>query len=342
MHRLVLRTASALVFVAVCGSSAFAQSLKLAWDAPPAHNIVSEYSISYNVTVDPSTSWAGINFDMSRSVLSAQDLRDVIALMRPAKVGVAVIDSGVSDHPELRSRVALFADFSERTGDLYGHGTHVAGIVAVTRDSGGNVAASGFTGSTPPGASSVSTVASDIFNQIRAQSPALVWYRTQNVVLTLNREQWTALSKYLHPDADGRLALLLTGGQAVRIEVIGAAVQPVRETNQYAFALTPLVWGEIELFVSGRYVTGSPESSVESLLGRQPFRVGFGVQDWLWYVVSSYWQFWLTLPLLAGSLKWLSERLGGWLPKRRGRASRIGFVREPYAAAPRRSGLAWR
>ena len=60
-------------------------------------------------------------------------------------VGVAVIDSGVADHPDLHnangaSRVVYSESFvtgDSTTGDKYGHGTHVAGII------GGNGASSG-------------------------------------------------------------------------------------------------------------------------------------------------------------------------------------------------------
>jgi len=52
-------------------------------------------------------------------------------------VGVAIIDSGIYDHPNLRargswqSRVVYREDFTGLgSSDLYGHGTHVAGIVA--------------------------------------------------------------------------------------------------------------------------------------------------------------------------------------------------------------------
>ena len=47
-------------------------------------------------------------------------------------VGVALIDSGVADHPDLAGRVVARVDFTgeQSNGDPGGHGTHVAGLIA--------------------------------------------------------------------------------------------------------------------------------------------------------------------------------------------------------------------
>jgi len=62
-------------------------------------------------------------------------------------VKVAVLDTGISNHPDLAGRVVLTKDFTgsgNGTNDVVGHGTHVAGTIAAATNNGVGVAGIAF------------------------------------------------------------------------------------------------------------------------------------------------------------------------------------------------------
>ena len=67
-------------------------------------------------------------------------------------VGVAILDSGIATHTALDSRVVahvnLVTDEPGVTGDAFGHGTHLAGIIGGNRTAASYVTPA-FAGGTP-------------------------------------------------------------------------------------------------------------------------------------------------------------------------------------------------
>lgn len=81
------------------------------------------------LTVPPQPASEGDRVDVSRDTLGVKKLWD--QGLRGKGVGIAVIDTGVASHRDLRDRIVAWTDLvhgQKRPYDDHGHGTHVAGI----------------------------------------------------------------------------------------------------------------------------------------------------------------------------------------------------------------------
>mgnify|MGYP003351707175 FL=1 len=92
-----------------------------------------------STTLTTTTTSTTTSTSTTASTYDGQKLRTTLGLSSMNtgySVGVAIVDSGIAQTPDLRGRISAFYDFTSGSAiatmptDGYGHGTHVAGLIA--------------------------------------------------------------------------------------------------------------------------------------------------------------------------------------------------------------------
>jgi serine protease AprX len=175
-------------------------------------------------------------------------------------ITVAVVDSGIAPHSALDSRVVARANFvsweAPSTGDLYGHGTHVAGII------GGNTSAAryvtpAFAGGSAPGVKLV---------DVRVLGATGVGY-TSDVIAGID---WAVANRYKY------------GIRVINLS-LGHAVTEPSELDPLCKAVSRAVQSGVVVVASaGNYgltSTGAPVLGGITSPGNSPYAITVGAID---------------------------------------------------------------
>jgi len=178
-------------------------------------------------------------------------------------VVVAVVDSGIASHNALDTRVMAHVNFvsfeGPTTGDPYGHGTHVAGIIAGNTSAAKYTTAS-FAGGTAPGAKLV---------DVRVLGSTGVGY-TSDVIAGID---WVV---------NNRANYGLHGIQVINLSLGHAVVEPAAIDPLCQAVARALEAGVVVVASAGNYgvtSTGAPVLGGISSPGNSPFAITVGAID---------------------------------------------------------------